>query len=112
MVFSVLTEHHLKYLLEDTFDVQTKWRFIGLCLGFTNSILSAIKANNPSFEERYTEMLLRWINGGTATVEWLINALEAKTVLMNDIAERLQEKYPKAIMPQEGMTGAYQTRVN
>ena len=99
---TVLTEHHLKYLLEDTFDAQTKWRFIGLQLGLTNSMLSAIKSNNPSSEEQYTEMLSRWINGGTATVKRLIEALGAKTVQMNGIAERLQEKYAKRAAPQEG----------
>ena len=98
----VLTEHHLQYLLEDTFDAQTKWRFIGLCLGLTNSMLSAIKSNNPSSEEQYTEMLSRWINGGRATVKRLIDALEAKTVQMNGIAERLQEKYAERATPEEG----------
>ena len=105
MVFSVLTEHHLQYLLEDTFDAQTKWRFIGLYLGLTQPLLSAIKVNSPSSEVQYTEMLLRWISGGTATVKRLIDALEARTVQMNAIAMRLREKYPKGILPQEGMRG-------
>ena len=104
-VFSALTEHHLRYLLEDTFDAQKKWRFIGLYLGLTHSMLSAIKANNPSFEERYTEMLARWINIGSATVKRLIDALEANTVQMKDIAKRLREKYAEGFMPHEGMTG-------
>ena len=108
---TVLTEHHLKYLLEDTFDAQTKWRFIGLHLGLTNSMLSAIKSNNPSFEEQYTEMLSRWISGGSATVKRLIEALEANTVKMNGIAERLQEKYAKRAAPQEGMTGVISDRL-
>ena len=99
-----MTERHLQYLLEDTFDAQTKWRFIGLHLGLTQAMLSAIKVNNPSSEEQYTEMLLRWIMGGTATVKRLIDALEANTVQMNGIAKKLREKYPKGNMPQEGMT--------
>ena len=65
-------------------------------------MLSAIKANNPSSEEQYTEMLLRWINGGTATVKRLIDALEANTVQMKSIAERLREKYEKRAQ-QEGI---------
>ena len=56
-------------------------------------MLSAIKADNPSSEEQYTEMLSQWINGGTATVKRLIDALEANTVKMNGIAKRLREKY-------------------
>ena len=65
-------------------------------------MLSAIKANNPSSEEQYTEMLSRWIDAGTATVKRLINALEANTVRMNGIAERLKEKYAEGATPQEG----------
>ena len=70
-------------------------------------MLSAIKVNNPSAEEQYTEMLSQWINGGAATVKRLIDALEANTVKMNGIAKRLQEKYAKRATPQEGkpMTG-------
>ena len=69
-------------------------------------MLSAIKANNPSSEEQYTEMLSRWINIGSATLKRLIDALEANTVQMNSIAKKLQEKYAKrATTPQEGMTG-------
>ena len=98
---TVLTEHHLQYLLEDTFDAQTKWRFIGLYLGLTNSMLSAIKINNPSSEEQYMEMLLRWINIGSATLKRLIDALGANTVQMKSIAERLREKYGKRAQ-QEG----------
>ena len=99
-----LTQHHLRYLLEDTFDAHTKWRFIGLFLGLTQPILSAIKVNNPSSEEQYTEMLSRWIDIGTATVKRLIDALGANTVQMNAIANKLQEKYAKKATPQEGMT--------
>ena len=88
-----MTEYHLKYLLEDTFDAQTKWRFIGLYLGLTPPMLSAIKANNPSSEEWYTEVLTRWINMGSATLKKLIHALEANTVQENGVARRLRLKY-------------------
>ena len=83
----------MKYLLEETFNAQTKWYFIGLHLDLTHSMLSAIKSNYPSSDEQYTEMLFRWINGGSATVKRLIDALEANTVQMNGIAKTLQEKY-------------------
>ena len=99
---TVLTEHHLKYLLEDTFDAQTKRYFIGLHLDLTHSMLSAIKTNNPSSGEQYTEMLLQWISGGPATLKGLIDALEANTVKLNGIAEKLKEKYAKKATPQEG----------
>ena len=105
MIFSALTEHHLKYLLEDTFDAQAKWYLIGLRLDLTDLMLSAIKANNSSSEEQYTEMLLQWINEGTATIKGLIDALEDNTVQMKHIANKLREKYPIATMPQEGKTG-------
>lgn len=97
-----LTEHHLKYLLEDTFDAHIKWFFIGLYLGLTHSTLSAIKASTALSEEQYTEMLSRWINVGSATVKKLINALEANTVQMNGIAMRLRQKYEKRAQ-QEGI---------
>ena len=89
----------MKYLLEDTFDAQTKWYFIGLQLDLTHSMLSAIKSNNPSTGEQYTEMLLQWINEGTATLKRLIDAIGSNTVQMNGIAEKLKEKYAT---PQEG----------
>ena len=92
----------MKYLLEDTFDAQTKWRFIGLYLGFIDSKLSAIKANNPSSEEQYREMLSQWINEGSATVKNLIDALEANTVRMNGIAKKLREKYEKRAQQEGG----------
>ena len=94
-------------MLEDTFDAQTKWYFIGLYLGLTPLILSAIKSNNPSFQEQYTEMLLGWINGGPATVKRLIDALEANTVQMNGIANRLKEKYAERATEQEGRPYQY-----
>ena len=97
-----MTQHHLRYLLEETFDAHTKWRFIGLFLGITQPRLSAIKINNSSSEEQYTEMLSQWISGGTATLKRLIDALQANAVQMNDIAKRLQEKYAERVTPQEG----------
>lgn len=100
-----MTQHHLHYLLEDTFDARTKWRFIGLCLGLTQPMLSAIKCNNPSSEDQYTEMLSRWINTGTATLKSLIDALDGNTVQMNNIAKTLREKFEERPVSQEGMTG-------
>ena len=49
-------------------------------------MLSAIRANYPSFEEQYREMLLQWINISSATLKRLIDALEANTVQINGIA--------------------------
>ena len=46
-------------------------------------------------------MLSQWINIGSATVKRLIDALEANTVQMKSIAERLREKYEKRAQ-QEG----------
>ena len=97
-----MTQHHLRYLVEDTFDAHTKWRFIGLFLGLTQPSLSAIKINNHSSEEQYTEMLSRWIDEGTATVKSLIDALGANAVQMSGIAKRLQEKYAERVTPQKG----------
>lgn len=97
-----MTQQHLQYLLEDTFDVHTKWRFIGLRLGFTQPMLSSIRSHYSSSEEQYTEMLSRWISGSNATMTKLIAALEANTVQMNAIAKRLREKYAT---PQKGITG-------
>ena len=92
----------MTYLLEDTFDARNKWLFIGLHLGLTDTMLSTIQSNNPSSEElQYTKMLSQWIEGGSATVEKLINALEAKTVQLNGMANRLREKYAKRA---QGMT--------
>ena len=61
-----LTEHHLKYLLEDTFDVQTKWYFIGLCLGLPSSTLDAMRGE---INENYTEVLKQWLKIGEEEVD-------------------------------------------
>lgn len=93
---TALTQHHLTYLLEDTFDARNKWLFIGLQLGLTDTMLSTIQSNNPSSEElQYTKMLSQWIEGGSATVEKLINAFEANTVQLKGMANKLRKKYAK-----------------
>ena len=46
------SEHHLKYLLEDTVDAQTKWYYIGLCLGLPPPKLGAMREDMDTSQER------------------------------------------------------------
>ena len=97
---AVLTQHHLKYLLEDTFDSQTKWRFIGLYLGLPPPTLDAIGKKFDSSDEQYAEVLQKWLQSGvTPTMRKLIEALESNTVKENNIATQLRSKYTMKTTP-------------
>ena len=97
---AVLTEHHLKYLLEDTIDAETKWYFIGLYLGLTPATLDAIGQNFKMCNEQYKEVLYKWLQSRvTPTMRKLIEALESNTVKKESLATRLRTKYAKKITP-------------
>ena len=97
---AVLTQHHLKYLLEDTFDAQTKWRFIGLYLGLPPPTLAALGKRFDSFDEQYAEVLQKWLQSEvTPTMRKLIEALESNTVKENNIATQLRSKYTMKTTP-------------
>ena len=98
-----MTEHHLKYLLEDTFDAQAKWYFIGLCLNLPPSSLDAMREYLNTPEERYAEVLKQWLKRGEATMKKLIEALESKSVKEGNIVSQLQKKYAKRITAQKGI---------
>ena len=100
---AVLTQHHLKYLLEDTIDAQTKWKFIGLYLGLPPPTLTAIGRDFDSSDEQYTEVLYKWLQSGvTPTMRKLIEALESNTVKENNLATRLRSKYVARRSSQQG----------
>ena len=94
-----MTEHHLKYLLEDTFDVRAKWYFIGLCLNLPSSTLDAMKGD---INENYTEILKQWLKTGEASMKKFIEALESHTVEERARASRLRQKYASKAVVQHG----------
>ena len=103
LFFIALTQHHLKYLLEDTIDAQTKWKFIGLYLGLPHPILAAIGKNFQSSDEQYIEVLHKWLQSGvTRTMRKLIEALESNMVKENGLATRLRSKYVARTASQQG----------
>ena len=104
---SALTEHHLKYLLEDTFDVRNKWYFVGLCLNLPPSSLDAIMKDWNTTEERYTEVLKQWLRKGGATMKKLIDALASRTVEENTLVSRLRKKYANKVASQAGILCEY-----
>lgn len=93
----------MQYLLIDTIDAQTMWYFIGLYLNLPPSTLDAMRTNMRTSNEQYAEVLKQWINGGTATVKKLIDALENKAVKQNAIASRLRRKYADRVVAQQGI---------
>ena len=100
---AVLIQHHLKYLLEDTIDAQTKWKFIGLYLGLPPPTLTAIGKKFDSSDEQYTEVLYKWLQSGvTPTIRKLIEALESNMVKENNLAARLRYKYVARRSSQQG----------
>ena len=102
-LYTALTEHHLKYLLEDTFDAQVKWYYIGLCLDLPPPKLDAMREDMNSSQERYTEVIKQWLKTGEATMRKLIDALESKTVSENRIVLHLRKKYAKRITSKTGI---------
>ena len=103
MFFIALTQHHLKYLLEDTIDAQNKWKFIGLYLGLSPPTLAAIGKTFDTSDEQYTEVLHKWLQCGvTPTMRKLIEALESNTVKENGLATRLRSKYATRTASQQG----------
>ena len=101
-LYIALTEHNLKYLLEDTFDARAKWYFIGLSLDLPLSTLDAMREDMDTSQERYTEVIKQWLKTGEATMRKLIDALESKTVKENRLASHLRKKYAKRMAPQNG----------
>ena len=100
---AVLTQHHLKYLLEDTIDAQTKWYFIGLYLGLSPPTLTAIGRDFKMCHEQYTEVLHQWLQSGvTPTMRKLIEALESNIVKENNLAAKLRSKYVARRSSQQG----------
>ena len=102
-LYTALTEHHLRYLLEDTFDARAKWYYIGLCLDLPLSTLEAMREDMNTAQERYTEVIKQWLKTGKATMRKLIDALKSKTVSENRLVSHLQKKYAKRIASKTGI---------
>ena len=102
-LYTALTEHHLRYLLEDTFDAQIKWYYIGLCLDLPPPRLDAMREDMNTSHERYTEVIKQWLKTGEATMRKLIDALGSKIVGENRLASHLRKKYTNRIASKTGI---------
>ena len=100
---TVLTEHHLPYLLQETVDARAKWYYIGLSLDLPSSTLDVLREDMDTAIGRYTEVIMQWLKLGEATMKKLIEALESNTVKERHLASSLRVKYAKRMALQEGI---------
>lgn len=56
--------------------VATRWRSLGLALGFEGYELDIIEMNNPKVELRSQDLLAKWLKRTTSTWETLLQAMK------------------------------------
>ena len=54
----------------------TRWRSLGLALGFEGYELDIIEMNNPKVELRSQDLLAKWLKRTTSTWETLLQAMK------------------------------------
>ena len=74
-------------------DAKCKWYNLGLELGLDKSTLDAIKVNCQEVEDRFREILSKWLNLVTPSWKALVKALRAPTVDFPHIASKIESKY-------------------
>ena len=101
---TILGKDHLVDILEELWDVSSKWYNIGLKLKLSVGTLESLKAD-PSTALR--EMLLLWLKKVDPLPTWegLACALESRTVGEPRLAEQLRTKYCKTEEAAEGAAG-------
>ena len=86
----VLNAEHLTAVRSKIWGARTKWYDIGLELGIDPGTLYAIKCNNDNIEDRFREMLWKWLNkvNPQPTKTQLAKALESPSVGHDHLAEQ------------------------
>ena len=83
--------HHL------TFDACDKWYSFGLELGLSPTTLHIVQRNFQTVEDRFTDMLERWLRMTNPPPTWerLAEALSVRIIGLPDVAEQVKEEYKK-----------------
>lgn len=106
-----LSEHHLIYVYQDTYDVRPKWYNVGLCLLLEPSTLDAIGKDFHTCEDRYRVCLQEWLkrDSRVKSMKKLIAALRNKIVREDNLANQLEERHTGQKGPSQGNSVAIYT---
>ena len=95
-----LDEHlkinHLGDILDDFFDAREKWYYFGLRLKLKVPTLESVGSSGSDSAERFMKVLKELLEGkgcNPITRSHLVDALEAATVGLPQLARDLREKY-------------------
>ena len=89
----ILTEHDLKDIMEDTYEVISKWEVFGVQLGILQSRIDVISKDEREQVCCYQRMLYDCLKRGNCTWRGIIKALCTKTVGEDELARKLERKY-------------------
>ena len=74
-------------------DAKCKWYNLGLDFSLDESSLDAIKVNCQEVEDRFGEILSKWLKSVTPSWKALVKALRAPTMDLPHIASKIESKY-------------------
>ena len=94
MTTPALTLEDIAHVVEDLCPVMDKWHNIGIQVGLPERDLKSIETNYPRPDDRLREMVSKWLSGGQASWDALIEALKSRTVSEVHLAEKLKLKHP------------------
>ncbi|XP_064383859.1 uncharacterized protein LOC135332881 isoform X2 [Halichondria panicea] len=80
---------HLRHIINATWEARSKWKMIGRELGLTEGDIEAINTNYHNVEDKYEDVLKKWMHTGKAKTNQLIDALRSLTVSKDDIADEI-----------------------
>ncbi len=80
---------NFRHIRAVTWEVRSLWRQIGEELGLTEGDVDAIDANHHKVEDKYGDVLKKWMHTGKAKTDQLIDALRSPTVKRADIADMI-----------------------
>ena len=79
-LYTVLSRHDLKWLVERLSTVQAKWYTIGVQLELPSGNLDAIQRDSVDTSSAFTKMLNQWLAGENPSVDVLSKALQTNIV--------------------------------
>ena len=89
----LLGVNDLTQVLDELYDVRTKWYDIGLRLNVPAKELEEIKFDAPDDNTCLRQVLIIWLRSGKATWLDLCQALRHRTIDQGNLADALLAKY-------------------
>ena len=78
---------HLRHVKNALLEAASQWRDIGQALDITPGTLKSIRGGDS---ECLNEMLTKWMHGGEATMDQLLEALKDPSVQRGDIVQQIK----------------------